>query len=313
MNVIALLDTHGPAPTPGTAALDRARAALYAEIQADAQPAVPVTRLRPAGGFRRRVIGLGLAAATVAGAAVLTPTLLGLGGNTAIALGPAQPLAFPLTPTSVPAGLGEPVFERDSDFWLAQYRGAGADRVSVIVPESLDHWQIPSSATTVDVDGQQGLLFEQADGAVVVAWTEADGDVVGVSGRGEFADPARVEAFAESLTDRPQQVDLILSVAPSGWSATAYKQDRTVQYTGDDGSNLTVTLVDELLAGLEGYGATEVAQVEVSGRPASIGHTGDGWVLETRTAQGSPFSLLAPGSFTRAQVVEVAAGVRHRD
>lgn len=312
MNDLDLLRSHGPAPTtPSQAVLDRARTALLAEItQQDAAGPVVALPARPRQG--RRLVGLGLAAATVAGAAVLVPSLLGTGGSGAVALGPVEPLTFPFTPSRLPSGLGDPVFDRDGDLWLAQYRGAGADRVSVVVPGSLDHWAIPGDAEPVDVAGTEGRLFTAADGAVVVAWTEADGDVVGVSGRGAFADADRVEGIAESLTDRPQPVDLVLTVAPEGWTPTAYKADRTVQFTGDSGS-LTVVLLDQPSPDLAGYGVAEATRVEVAGRPGTIGrHNDGGWVLEARTADGTPFSLQAPTTLTQDQVVEVAAGVRHR-
>ncbi len=314
MNDLDLLRTHGPAPThPSPGVMDRARASLQEELQRAAVPAETVVAFRPRRHLRRRVIGLGLAAATVAAAAVLAPSLLGMDSSGAIALGPVEPMTFPLTATSIPSGLGEPVFERDGTFTMAQYRGAGPDRLSVIVPESLDHWTIPDDAEHVHVQGQDGVLFTGADSAVIVAWTESDGDVVGVAGRGSFADPDRVEAFADSLTDRPQQVDLVLTVAPEGWTPTAYKEDKIVQFTGRDGESLGVVLLDELSPGLAGYGATDVSTVEVSGRAATIGRGSEGWVLEGRTPDGTPFSLNAPASFTRDQVVEVADGVRHRD
>lgn len=314
MNDLDLLRTHGPAPTtPTSAVLDRALSALRTEIERHPERAATVMTFRPRTRLRRRAFGLGLAAATVAGAAVLAPSLLGVGGSGAIALGPVEPLSFPLTPSGIPSGLGDPVFDRDGNFWMAQYRGAGSDRVSVILPESLEHWTIPDSAKHVDVAGQDAVLFNAADGAVVVAWAEPDGDVVGVSGRGVFADPSRVEAFAESLTERPQQVDLVLTVAPEGWTPTAYKEDRIVQFTGDGDESMTVVLLDDLSPDLAGYGATDVSSVEVSGRAAAIGRKdGEGWVLEAQTSDGTPFSLQAPVNFSKEQVVEVANGVKHR-
>jgi hypothetical protein len=257
------------------------------------------------------VVALGLAAASLAGLAVLTPSLLGTMNAGAIALVPIRPLTFPVTPTRVPDGLGKPVFDRDINFTMAQYRGLGANAISILVPKSLDYWTIPADAGHVHIHGQDARLFTGPDEAVVVAWTEPDGEVVGVSGRGRFADPDQVEAVADSITGRPQPVDLILTIAPKGWTPTAYKEDRTVQYSADDQS-LTVTVLDHMSPDLTGYAAKGVATVEVSGHAARLGRTGGGWILEGRTPDGTAFSLQAPGTFTKRQTVAVADGVRHR-
>lgn len=56
---------------------------------------------------------------------------------------------------------------------------------------------------------------------------------------------------------RPQQVDLVLTVAPEGWTPTAYKEGRIVQFTGDGDESMTVVLLDDLSPDLAGYGATD--------------------------------------------------------
>jgi hypothetical protein len=223
-----------------------------------------------------------------------------------------SPLTFPVTPARVPRGLGEPVFDRDIGFTMAQYRGPGPNRISILVPESPDYWDIPADARHVDIHGQDARMFTGPDSAVVVTWTEPDGEVVGVSGRGEYADPEQVEAFAESITDHPQPVDLVLTVAPEGWTPSAYKEDRIVRFSGADEESLTVAVLDRMSQGLAGYAAADVTGVEVSGQAALLGRTDDGWILEGRTTDGTPFSLQAPASFTGKQVVTVANGVRHR-
>ncbi len=315
MNDLDLLRVHGPAPIPATTAvLDRSRAALRTGIRDEVERAgtAPVVPLRPRTG-RRRAVGLGLAAATVALASLLAPSLTGSRESGAIALTRVQPLAFPFTPAEVPAGLAGPVFDRDGDLTTAQYRGAGGDLLSVVLPGSLDQWTVPATARHVDVRDRDAVLFRQADGAVVVAWTEQDGTVVGVSGRGSFGDARRVQAFAGSLAARPQRVRLPLTVAPRGWEPSAYKAGRTATFTARDGESLTVVLTDGSTRDLSGYGVASVRTVEVSGAPAWVGRQGDeGWVLVGRTPDGTGFSLQAPGRFTRAEVVEVADGVRHR-
>jgi hypothetical protein len=314
MNDLDVLRTHGPAPTRLTAdVLERARTTLREEMDPHSDASVPaVNGVSPRRSTRRRVFALGLLAASVAGVAVLTPPLLGTSGSGAIALAPVSPLTFPVTPARVPRGLGEPVFDRDIGFTMAQYRGTGANRISILVPESPDYWDIPADARHLDIHGQDARMFTGPDSAVVVTWTEPNGEVVGVSGRGHYADPNQVEAFAESITDRAQPVDLVLTVAPEGWTPSAYKEDRIVRFSGADGESLTVAILDRMSQGLTGYGAADVTAIEVSGQAGLLGRTGDGWILEGRTADGTPFSLQAPASFTKEQVVAVANGVRHR-
>jgi hypothetical protein len=64
------------------------------------------------GGRARWLRGGAAAAAAAAALAVLMPSLLGTGATAAIALAPADPLTFPLTPISVPVDLGQPVFDK---------------------------------------------------------------------------------------------------------------------------------------------------------------------------------------------------------
>ena len=115
------------------------------------------------------------------------------------------------------------------------------------------------------------------------------------------------EAFAESLTERPQQVDPVLTVAPEGWTTTAYKEDRIVQFTGDGDESMTVVLLDDLSPGLGRIRCNRREQRRSVVRAAAIGRKdGEGWVLEAQTADGTPFSLQAPVNFSKEQVVEVA-------
>lgn len=325
MNELDLLEKHGPAPTGLSAAtLQRARAALTEEIAAgNASGATPGSaQVRP---LRRRRpwFGVGLVAAAAAGLATVVPSLFGVGATTAVALAPADPLTFPLTPTRVPAGLGEPVFDREPGLSLAVYTGASGDRVMVVVTDERRRI-VPDDARPVDVGGHDAVSYggrEAGEATTTVLWQEDDEGWVAVTGSGTYADAEQLESFAGSLRERPQPVDLALELAPQGWEVASYKADHTVTLTPGgqlaNGEELTLTRLSELSTDLaDDYGAYDVSAALVQGRPAALGHkpsdlagADDLWVLEARTRDGRPFSLLAPGVLTRAQVLRVAAGV----
>ncbi|MEV4480985.1 hypothetical protein [Micromonospora coxensis] len=324
MNDLQLLDTHGPAAQPlRPETLDRARAALLAEIGtavALPSPTHPVRRRA-----RRRwwaaapVRRFAMLAAGVAALGLAAPLVLSPDEAQAVVLVEATAITFPLSPGAVPAGLGRPVFEKDENFQLAMYVGEGTDRISVVVPDDRHHWDVPGNARTVDVAGQAGRLFsddQPEDRSVSLVWQERGGRWVGVTGRGSYADPARVEAFAESLQGRPQPVPLRLSLAPRGWFPSKYKSTKVVTYAPRHGDRehdtLDVILLDALSEDLAGdYGATEVSGATVHGLPAITGRIASGWVVEARTPEGQAYSVLAPGSFTREQLIQVAEGVRY--
>lgn len=321
MNDLELLESNGPAASPlRVDVLDRARAELTEEI-ARASNVTSLADRRPSKGRRIKVA---LVAATAAGVVALLPSMIGLGGTQAVAIGPSDPLTFPLTPASMPAGLAGPVFERDLGFMAARYDGAAIDALDITVADEEDHWAIPDDARSVDIAGYEGVLFEGTDfggttdghPTVSAIWRDDNGDWVGVTGHGDLADAEVVEELAESLRDRPQQVDLTLTVAPEGWSADRYLSDHHVSYspeTGKGADDLTVVLLDRPSVDFgSDYGAHDVTTEQVQGRTAQVGRAGEGWILEGRTSTGQPFSLQAPEGFTRAQVLEVAEGVRHR-
>lgn len=327
MNDLDLLETHGPAAAPIHAnVLDRARLALLDEIANKTSPeaAPPGDRVkhpRPAAVIRRRY-GVGLVAACAAGAALFIPSVLGLNSSGAIALVPSDPMLFPLTPAPVPSGLSGPIFEMDSNFMLARYGGRASDGLTVVTGvESDDFWSIPEDARTVDISGHDGTLFNglafngttTSSWTVSVVWLDANGDWTGVTGRGAYADAVRVESFADSLKARPQPVNLSLKVAPEGWSLDAYKEDRILMFSPDDGPedvDLTVSLVDHPSEDFgSDYGVREVTTVQMHNRDAQVGESASGWVVLARTPDGQPYSVLAPEMFTRDQAVEVAEGV----
>lgn len=324
MTDLELLDTHGPAATTlRSNVLDRARLNLLEE--ATKEPRREVSRLsasRPAA--RRRFVGAGLLAASVAGAAVLLPSTLGLKSSSAIALAPADPLTFPLTPQTVPPGLTDTVFELDSGFKAVRYLGSNGDRLSVTTDvKSEEFWSIPDGSRPVDIAGYEGVIFDgqafhgtpAGTPSVSVVWQNADGAWSRVTGEGGYADAARVESFAESLREQPQPVDLGLQVAPQGWSVDAYKDDRVLMLSprgGPSDVDLTVSLVGKPSSDFGAdYGADEVTTARVQGQEAPIGRTAEGWIVEAETPNGQVYSVSAPESFTRAQVIEVANGVSY--
>ncbi len=321
MNDLELLETYGPGASPlRDDVLTRARAELTGQIARESN-VTPIADRRPSTGRRIKVA---LVAAAAAGMVAVLPSMIGLGGTRAVALGPSDPLTFPLTPASLPAGLAAPVFERDLGFVAARYDGAAADAMDITVADEENHWAIPDDARSLDIAGYEGVLFGGTDfggttdghPTLSAVWQDDNGDWVGVTGHGDLADAEVVEELAESLRDRPQHVDLTLTAAPEGWSADRYLSDHHVSYSPDSGEgadDLTVVLLDGPSANFgSDYGAHEVTTEQVQGRTAQVGRAGEGWVLEGRTSAGQPFSVQAPEYFTRAQVLEVAEGVVYR-
>lgn len=325
MNDLELLEAHGPAAAPlHDDVLKRARTALLAEV---AEGASPRTSSGPratsrTGAFKRR-FSVGLVAASAAGAALLAPSLLGLNSSGAIALAPYDPLSFPLTPATVPAGLDDPIFEMDSGFMSARYGARSVDGLTVTTNvDSVDFWSIPEDTRSVDVSGHEATLYSgEAFGGtttstptVSVVWRDDDGEWTGVTGRGVYADAGRVEAFAESLRERPQPVNLSLDVAPEGWSIDAYKEDRILMLSPDDGPadlDVTVSLVDNPPNDFgRATGVDEITTAQVHNAQALVGQHAEGdWMVLATTPDGQAYSVSAPQVFTRDQVIALAEGV----
>ena len=317
MTDLKTIDRLGPAPTPlSETALCAARARLDSAItQAPAS-----TQRRP----RRRLPLLAAAAAAAVGLAVAPARV---GSDNSIALAAVDPMTFPWTPSAVPAGLGEPVFEKDSNFIAARY-GDQLNGISITTDVAdEDFWTIPASARSADVDGDEARIYErtayngspESANAVTVVWKDDANDWTAVTGSGQYADGDRMVAFAEAMRDQPQRVDLGLSVAPAGWTVAAYKEDRilTLSESGEpDDNDLTVALIDHVGTNLSAYGAEDESAVTINGRPALLGRqasdAGDfRWILEANTASGQSFALQAPDGLTRDQVIAVAESVTY--
>lgn len=312
MNDLDLLDTFGPsAPETSDATLAAARARLDATM-ASPTPAVRRTRRLPL------LVAASVVAAGAVGVAV-TPALVG--SDDSIALAAVDPLTFPWTPATVPAGLGDPVFDKDLGHFGVVY-GESGNGFSIFTQIESD-WDLPSNARDAEVNGEPAKVFERERNgapAVTVAWEDDTEGETWVTGSGPYAEPDTVLSFVEALREKPQPVDLGLTVAPSGWMPTFYKADRilTLTQSGEDGpERLTVALLDQLTADFAGaYAATGVERTTIDGRPATFGQQetdgGTQWVLETTARDGQPFQVQAPGALTEAQLLEIAAGVRHR-
>lgn len=316
MNDLNLLDRFGPQPTdPSATVMDAARARLDAAMT---QPS-PVEH-------RSRRLPLLAAAAVAAVGLAVTPALVA--SDTSVALAAVDPLTFPLTPTALPAGLGDPVFDRSSSFITARY-GPVLNGVSIVTDvEDEDFWSTPDhAALTAEINGHQATVVSrtiyngtrESAPAVSVIWQGDDDAWTAVTGSGEYADAGRIERIAESLQDEPQPVDLALTVAPQGWSVLAYKEDRILTFAapGDTGDHdLTVAVVERPSRNLSGYGAQDVESFTINGQPAQLGRqaaeTDDPtWILEAQTASGQAFSVQAPAGFTSDQVIQIGKGVEY--
>lgn len=322
MNDLDTLDRFGPKPTDLSAA---AMSAARARLDAAMTPS-PAAAHRP----RRRLAVLAAAAAAAAAVGLaVTPAFIG--SDNSIALAAVDPLTFPLTPTGLPDGLDDPVFERDVNSMAARY-GPALNGVSIVTDvKDDDYWSIPDNAPTAEINGHRARVVTRtvhngtanSAPAVTVIWQGDSNGWTAVTGSGGYADAGRVEAIAESLGDQPQQVELPLSVAPKGWTVVSYREDRIVTLAGpgDDGRNgLAVALVDRLNKNLSEYAAQDVETLTINGEPAQLGRrtaeTADAaeliWVLEAQTSSGQAFSLQAPPGLTRDQVIQIAEGVTYR-
>ena len=263
----------------------------------------------PAPRKRRRWLAAAASAAAIAVALIVTPSILTSRGPAAIALGPAEPLTFPLTPTDLPPGLAAPWFERDGDLALAHYQGQGTDQLTIVVRDEAA-WDVPRDAERVSVHDTEAVAFGDSEVQQVI-WHEGS-SWIAVSGRGQFADRSTVLTFASGLENTAQHVEMPLTVAPEGWTPTNYKSIVTVTLADRTGRTLTLVAPDALSADFErAYGVTLIDTPTVSGTQANLGRTGDGdWVLEGTSLAGRHFALLADSDFTQAQLVEIANGVR---
>lgn len=257
---------------------------------------------------KRWMTGL-TAAACIAVALAVTPALLQPESSAAIALGPTNPLTFPVTPTVLPPRLAGPSFERDGDLQIARYTGPdGAVLTIAVGPKK--HWDMPQGSSVTEVNGTPAYAYE-ANGTPHVVW-EHDGQWVGVSGRGAFAKQAALMSVAEGLSSEDQSVQLPLAVSPIGWQPTNYKSDRTMTLTDASGRTLVLTLTgEETPPDPDAFGLQDSEVVDNSPQHLVLGRQGDGtWILLGTTPSGTWFALQAHEDLTREQVIDVGEGVQ---
>jgi hypothetical protein len=327
MNDLDLIDRFGPgADELSDAAFAAARARLDQAIAADSRP----------GHARRRsawMAGAGMsAAAAVAAAFAIVPAITG--SQAAVALAPVSPPIFPVTATWLPSGLPHDarfffyddigLGEGSAELTQASYR-SGDDGISIAVSDNFGSWGAlnKSEADPVVVAGDPGYGFRATgdggfDPTYSVVWQEADGSVVGVIGHGRFNDARLVERVADSVIDRPQSVDLFLTIAPSGWEVANYQSDNHVIYADPEHPGSTRDQIGLSVRSGVGkdlddyYGLRDVHDIEVDGRHGVLARGKDTWILEATSPDGQAFALNAPARLTENQMIAVAEGVRHR-
>lgn len=342
MNDIQMLRDHGPSAAPLTPAVySTARAALIAELDA---ATAPHSELRPR---RRRtrtrlLISSAAVAATVAALAI---------GGPAIGSGPGAPSAaaavvlapfvmpdFPVSLSSTPPGLAAPVLDGSPSRVTSFYNSLdprSPDQVTLTVDSADPGWPSDGTVTvstpqTVAVNGHDGQFvvldygLDSGTGmdirSTVVRWQQRPGLWVSVGGSGSFTESRKLLDVANSVTFEAQPVALRLGLAPAGWHVDAFKDGGTILTMASDtdpDQTLTVDVpeepipVDALPTAVEDA-TGDLAELTINGRSAQLLPTGDGWFLQAAAPDGTVFTLQAPSSFSREQVIDVASQVTHQ-
>ena len=334
MNDLTLVRDAAPEThAPSTDTLQRARAALLAEIAAERGP-----RPRRFRAPRRRTavrIGVGLTVVAAAwSAAVVIAAPNGTSGPppSSVSLVAFRPPTFPFALDPVPSGL-RPSFSEDPGHVLhAGWSSTdGTDRVSLRVTPDEPDLVRPTDEQDVTLRGRDGVLATehipyaegkvQVSAALVVEWR--DGQWIELTGGGRYSGRQALLAVSRAIVDRPQAVPLQVHLAPAGWSVLAYKDDRILTLVNDgyEQQTLNVYLPEkptppaELLHQLAGP-VGPVIGVVVNDRPAQLvrielGPIDSGWFLQAQFPDGRAFVVQAPKAFTQAQVVAFAEQVTY--
>lgn len=258
---------------------------------------------------RKRWIASLAAAACLALALAVAPAILRPDGSAAIALGPTEPLTFPVTPTVLPPRLVGPSFEREGDLQIARYTEPDGGILTIAVGRK-EHWDVPANSSITEVDGITARTYD-AHGTRRIVWEEDD-EWVGVSGSDAFATRATLMSVARGLSTADQSVRLPLTVSPTGWQPTNFKSERTMTLADTSGRSLVLTLTgDELPLDPNAFGLQETEVVGDSPRRFILGRQEDGtWILLGSTPTGTGFSLQAHQDLTEAQVIDIGEGVQ---
>jgi hypothetical protein len=262
-----------------------------------------------------------------------------------------EEITFPLSLDPAPQGL-EPVFTGGPGWGspgdIAGYQGADGTGFSIYLQpeeptwafEQYDNYETTDSGTTTVagaearyVVGSMGRMctitnvcFDDLPFAGLV-WQRAPGQWVYIAGDKAYGDLASVVAVAESLVDRPQQVDLQVGLAPAGWSAVQWHNSNDVVFANDvDPDQMLTAQVQAPGPGEDPVGqriasvtAIEpVISTEVDGRPAQLVRAHDYmdesirfWLMAWQLPSGELVTLDAPEEFSEKDVLAIAEGVTY--
>jgi hypothetical protein len=315
---------------------------LHAELTdayADVSLADPLEQVvRRGRRIRRARRARRVAPALVAAAAVVVGVGVSHGDGDAAVPGPVELVGFsapvfPLSFTSVPAGLRGPHLSLDPSFdevgpGVAHAGWSDPDDPDSGIGISVSDEEPEDAGDDVDevtVRGVEGTVHRQevtgAAASFSVVWERAEDQWVTVGGSGRFGSEEAVAELAGQVVDEALPVPLRLSLAPRGWELVAYKDDRVLTLADPAGDPATEATARTLTVHLPEppsdpadlpteVGATgPLRQVTVHGRPGYLLPTAEGWFLQAALADGTVFVLQAPADVTPAQAVEVAGGV----
>lgn len=346
MNEVRLLEMHGPdAPDLSDEALHAARVRVLAEISA-ASTAVPratrsalLGRTRPAGPGRRWLLtrlalpGVGLVAAVATAAAVMpdapqhTPrppaTADRPTGTRSAAPGRIKLVAAtaPEFPYALP-NLGKPSFTADPGGpVIAVYPAPDGSDVVLTIGTARGNQPI-GGERDISVDGRPGRILSVPDGSgaggsVQLTWERRPGEWVTIVGNGRQASVAAVLRLARQVVDQPQRLAFKVTVGlvPDRWGLGGFKDGGSIISYRDPANpdlELHVRWTPEPDSSpdsdIEGFQTAQ--SVTVGKRPARLVQAEQFWRLSTTLADGSGFTVMAPRSFTRDQVIAVANSVR---
>lgn len=168
-----------------------------------------------------------------------------------------------------------------------------------------------------------------------LTWQRPDGLWVALMGLGErYGQVSELVSVAESIVDRPQQVQFQFGLAPDGWTVSSYESLGNLTLVSDaDPTSLSQRVGVSLLERWRGYDGPDVVlqgmaagnpveEVTVKGEPARLvsvpDHFADPgsatrmWYLAAQFPDGTQFLFQAPDTLSRADVLAMAEGMSFR-
>ncbi|MET7808840.1 hypothetical protein [Micromonospora chersina] len=347
MNEVTFLQAYGPdAPDLSDEALHAARVRVLAEISA-ASTAVPhatrsalLSRLGAARPGRRQLLtrlalpAVGLVAVVAAALAIMpdapqrTPrppvTADGPTGSLSAAPGRIKLVAAtaPEFPYALP-NLGKPSFTADPGGPIvAVYPAPDASDVVLTIGTARGDQPIRGERD-ISVEGRPGRILSMPGdglgsvGSVQLTWERRPGEWVTIVGNGRHASVESVLQLARQVADQPQRLAFKVTVGlvPDGWKLGGFKDGGSIiSYRDPANSDLDLhvrwtpepdTSPD---SDIEGFQTAHA--VTVNKRPARLVQAKQFWRLTATLADESGFTVMAPLSFTRDQVIAVANSVQ---